>query len=154
STTRDAGVHRTRHRVARGGVSPCRLVEASRGTHRASAPAAMRPKPAPERRRDRRHALTGHACLVRVAGRSAVGRALFGGFVHVGGGGVRLRVRPGTLLAVGDAFQVQLVVTIPTAAPEVTPIRLTGRAVVLRRASPTERAGESEEIALRFDEPL
>jgi hypothetical protein len=108
----------------------------------------MKLSPAHERRSDRRHALTGHACVVRI---STAGPEVFGGIVDVGARGVRLRVRPGFSLSPGDICRVQLVVTIPTTAPEGPPVRLHGRAVLLRRL---EGSDHSEEVAFRFEEPL
>src|SRR5262245_58498940 len=100
-----------------------------------------------ERRADRRHALTGHACVVRL---STAGPEVFGGIVDVGARGVRLRVRPGFLLETGDVCHVQLVVAL-AGSTNGPPVRLHGRAVLLRRVETTDL---SEEIALRFEEPL
>jgi len=71
--------------------------------------------------------------------------------VDVGARGVRLRVRPGLVLEAGDVCHVHLAVAIPSGAPDGPPVRLHGRAVLVRRVEFPDR---SEEIALRFEEPL
>lgn len=106
------------------------------------------PGPSEERRRDRRHALTGFGRLVPSEG----GYEWYGGIVDVSARGVRLRVRPGADIPDDLRCHVLLEVSLPAANPGTPPVRLDGDAVLLRRSF---AAGERiEEIALRFDRPL
>ncbi|MFO0934399.1 MAG: hypothetical protein U1E39_17060 [Planctomycetota bacterium] len=106
------------------------------------------PGPSDERRRDRRHALTGFGRLVPFEG----GYEWYGGIVDVSARGVRLRVRPGADIPDDLRCHVLLEVSLPAANPGTPPVRLDGDAVLLRRSF---AAGDRiEEIALRFDRPL
>ena len=100
-----------------------------------------------DRRADRRHALSGYARLLS----GPDGVETYGGIVDVSARGVRLRVRPEVEVADGLRCRVAIVVTLPGASPDASPIRLHGDAVVVRRASAPEHGAE---VALRFDEPL
>lgn len=101
-----------------------------------------------DRRSDRRHALTGFARLVPVAG----GEEWYGGIVDVSARGVRLRVRPGAEVPDDLRCHVQLEVSLPASGPNTPPVRLNGDAVLLRRS--VSVGDRIEEIALRFDDPL
>jgi hypothetical protein len=107
----------------------------------------MSPLP-PERRRDRRQNLTGHAVL-RPNQRRGVD--VFGGILDVSAGGVRLRVRPGSDVEPGDRIDLDLEISMPFAPPSVPPLRLYGRGEVLRLDLGPEG---SSEAAIRFDVPL
>jgi|GEM_PF-3215595 len=115
----------------------------------------------PDRRSDRRHALTGFGRLVPVIDDAAgtdghgptwKGTEWYGGIVDVSARGVRLRVRPGADIPDGLRCRVLLEVSLPAGGPSTPPVRLDGDAVLLRRV---HAEGERiEEIALRFDHPL
>src|SRR5262245_3213479 len=107
----------------------------------------MSPLP-PERRRDRRLPLTGHAVL-RPNNRRGVD--VFGGILDVSAGGMRLRVRPGSDVEPGDRIDVDLEVSMPSAPPSIPPIRLYGRGEVLRLDVGPEG---SSEAAIRFESAL
>ena len=107
----------------------------------------MLPPVPPDRRRDRRHAVTGQATLRPHRG----GADLFGGIMDVSAGGVRLRIRPGHDLTPGTLFDVSLEVALPTAPQAVPPVRLCGAAVTVRAQ---EIEGPAHEVALRFMAPL
>lgn len=103
----------------------------------------------PERRRDRRHHVTGH---VRLRPADGAQRDLFGGIVDVSAGGTRLRVRPGVRVEPGCAYLLDLEVAMPEARGPVPPVRLKGRAIALRLdPSATPRGAE---LSLRFEGPL
>jgi hypothetical protein len=103
----------------------------------------------PDRRRDRRHHVMGHARI-----RAAVGAArdVYGGIVDVSAGGARLRVRPGVRVERGDVYLVDLEVTVSESRGPVPPVRLSGRGQAVR--VDTSSAPRGDEVALRFEAPL
>jgi hypothetical protein len=105
-------------------------------------------EPRLERRRDRRHALSGFAILRT---RTWTGSEVFGGLVDVSAGGARLRVKPGTGLVPGRLFAVDLEVTMPTSEPSTPPLRLYGRGTVVRVDATSDRGLEA---CVRFEAPL
>jgi hypothetical protein len=105
-------------------------------------------EPRLDRRRDRRHALSGFAIL---RARTWTGSEVFGGLVDVSAGGARLRVKPGTGLAPGQLWAVDLEVTLPTTDSATPPLRLYGRGTVTRLERSDARGVEA---CLRFEAPL
>lgn len=103
--------------------------------------------PTPDRRKDLRHWVTGHAVLRTRSGF----REVFGGVVNVSAAGIRLRVRPDLGLLPGDSYDVVVEVSLPSSPPTVPPVRLQGRGVTVWCA---ESADRTSEVALRFEAPL
>ena len=114
----------------------------------AKAPAVTASEPRLERRRDRRHALSGFAILRT---RTWTGSEVFGGLVDVSAGGARLRVKPGTGLVPGRLFAVDLEVSMPVVDSSTPPLRLYGRGTVIRIEETPDRGLEA---CLRFEAPL
>ncbi len=102
----------------------------------------------PDRRRDRRHRLTGHAVLHPHGIRR---HDVFGGLVDVGARGLRVRVRPGSDVEPGDVVDLDLEVCLPASASATYPVRLLGRGRVLRVDLGSQA---STEAALAFEAPL
>ena len=111
-------------------------------------PAVNSTEPSQDRRRDRRHALSGYAIL---RSRTWSGTEVFGGLVDVSAGGVRLRVRPGTRLEPGQVWAVDLEIALPNAPSATPPVRLWGSGTVVRY---DEEAPTGVEAAMRFESPL
>lgn len=103
----------------------------------------------PERRRDPRHRVTGHASLLstRVAS-----EALYATVVDVSAGGVRVRLEPGVRGVAGEPYLVDLDVGFPGAAVVAPSVRLRGRGLSVR-ATPLPDDGGLE-LAVRFEGPL
>lgn len=101
-----------------------------------------------DRRRDRRHTLSGYAVL---RSRKWSGTEVFGGVVDVSASGVRLRVKPGTSLKTGEVWAVDLEVALPRVPPAAPPVRLWGCGSVTRVEESEERGTE---IAMHFEAPL
>lgn len=101
-----------------------------------------------ERRKDRRHHLTGQAVLTPVGRR---GPTLYGGIVDVSATGMRLRVSPGADIDSSDRYELDLEVPLPNARETVPPLRLYGVGEVVRVDVVEEGATEA---AIRFDAPL
>ena len=103
---------------------------------------------AQDRRRDRRHSLSGYAIL---RSRAWSGTEVFGGLLDVSAGGARVRVRPGTGLVPGQVWALDLEIAMPQLPTSIAPVRLWGTATVLRY---DEAGGAGIEAALRFETPL